>query len=87
MTVLVRSPSASSFLITNEWQARRERVCGLQSRPVAGLALLDDRSAITAAVMIGRLTDRYASTNRAGADTNVVRKRRRCNDANDGSSQ
>ena len=42
------------------------------SRPITWLALLDDRGTITIAVTIVRFTNRYASSDRAYANTNII---------------
>jgi hypothetical protein len=59
------------------------------SRPITRLALFDNSGtvAIAVAVMIVSFSDRYTSSNRAHANTNIIRKGRRRNDANQGGSK
>jgi hypothetical protein len=56
-------------------------------RPITWLALLDDRGTITVAVTVVRFTNRYASSDRAYANTNILSKCRRRYDANQGGSK
>jgi hypothetical protein len=59
------------------------------SRPVTRLALFDNRGTITVtiAVMIVRLADRYASSDRPNANTDIIGKGRCGNGANHGSNK
>ena len=84
-TELSISSQINQFLIAvvNDGLAPRAVVMLLldDGRPIARLALLDNRRAVT--VTIGRLSDRHAGADRSDANANIVfRHRWRCNGKN-----